>query len=147
MKKRTSASVFLLCCIAALLSCGNRTAEKQKIVNELEAEVIGIHDEVMPKMSDIERLSSALKTELRDTTYSPEVREDIRVTVALLAEGDSLMWEWMHAYKKPENVPLDTVFEYFQREKERVTKVRDVMLDGIRKGENLVKKLENEQPQ
>ena len=131
----TSLLIFAAC-------AGDRT--KHTLASEisaLEAEVIRIHDDVMPKMSDIARLMEIMATESENTALDSLTHEEIDKAVSLLEAGDSLMWEWMHNYRLPENVTADSIHAYLQNEKLRMTKVRDTMVKGIANAEQLVQKL------
>ena len=66
---------------------------------------------------------------------------EIDKTLDELEAGDSLMWDWMHNYNKPEEAPMDSIYAYLQKEKQRVMKVRDVMLASIEHAESLTQKL------
>jgi hypothetical protein len=131
--------------LSLLTACtGSKEQKQQEDIRALEKEVIAIHDEVMPKMSDIARLLSILEIDEENSSIDSLTHKDISESIAELNMGDSLMWEWMHNYRKPEDAPLDSIEAYLQSEITRVTKVRDVMLEGIKNAEALVQKLDHD---
>jgi len=133
--------------IAILFACGPKApSPEEQAVEALEKEVMAIHDEVMPKMSQLESLTTSLQTELNKPELDSMLRMEIQNSITLLEAGDSLMWNWMHNYKKPEGVPLYSLSTYFQSEKAKVTTMRNAMLEGLQRAESLVKKLDNAKP-
>lgn len=138
-------NLIVLVSLSLLTACtGSEEQKQQEDIRSLEKEVIRIHDEVMPKISDIARLLSILEIDEKNSTIDSLTHKDISESIDQLNMGDSLMWEWMHNYRKPEDAPLDSIEAYLQSEITRVTKVRDVMLEGIKNAESLVQKLGND---
>jgi hypothetical protein len=127
----------LLACLIAFASCQN--GGSQDAVKTAEADVFKIHDEVMPKMSDIMKLQKELKNRISATDSaangsgtpstalrSDEDKEQARMLVRRLTEADSLMMDWMSNYKgdtltilKPEQA-----MQYLELEKQKVTDVQ-----------------------
>ncbi len=95
-------------------------------------------------MSDIARLTSILEIDEDNSSLDSVIHKDISKSVAELSAGDSLMWQWMHNYRKPENAPLDSIQAYLESEKARIAQVRDVMIEAIKNAESLVQKLEHD---
>jgi hypothetical protein len=142
---------FVLYSISLVLivsSCktGNSEAEKAALI-ELEKEVIGIHDEVMPRMTDIAGLTEKLKAEVENSALDATAQESVQMALMLLHEGDSLMWDWMHLYSKPVDVSNDSLRRYLEIEKWRITTVRTKMLESIRNAEVLLQQLGHGSPQ
>lgn len=137
----------LFLAFSMLMACTPKgpSAEQQEVEN-LEKEVMFIHDEVMPKMSQLESLRTSLEAELNTPELDSTLRLEIQSSIAKLQAGDSLMWDWMHNYKKPEDAPLDSLSAYLQSEKVKVTAMRDAMLEGIQNAESLIKKLNDAKP-
>jgi hypothetical protein len=134
---------MFISCLLVLWGCtgdGSKSVSATDIT-ALEAEVIKIHDDVMPKMSDIARLMEILEKESGNIVLDSTTHNEIGDAMRLLQEGDSLMWEWMHNYRLPENVTADSLYDYLEGEKQRMTKVRDVMEAGIKNAEQLAQKL------
>lgn len=140
-------SVIIPVVVSLFICCkGDKTSVQQEEIIALEKEVLHIHDEVMPKMSDIAKLMEILEKESLNPNLDSLLRQDIANTMTTLAAGDSLMWEWMHHYAKPEEAPLDSIKSYLLTEKARISTVKDIMLDGIKNAESLVQKLGHGQP-
>jgi hypothetical protein len=140
--KNTLISLFSLLLIAVLLSaCGGAPQEKaadtqealsdeELIRQDLErdallAQVMEIHDEVMPKMEDIMKLKSKLKD-----------REDADEILDALDAADKAMMNWMHNFKAPsKDLTFDQAMEYLEAQRKSIADVRDLMLEAIANAE------------
>jgi hypothetical protein len=107
-------------------------------------EVMGIHDEVMPRMGEINRLKRTIqeKLETGQGKMGTELEKTMNTAVAKLEAADSLMMAWMatfnDGYKKVKKKAQDQeVMEYLEKEKEKITIVKDRMLESIRLGKVL----------
>ena len=122
-----------------LFSCGQ---DKDK-VTKVEAEVMTIHDDVMPRMDDIMTLKSKLSKKIvhldslqNEGISGNTLAEERMKAVDLnqkLNESDKLMMDWMHSYRgdsakklKPEQAIL-----YFESEKEKIEKVKQIAVKSI----------------
>ncbi len=128
--------VFLLVIVTAC----NQTAQQQQEEQKRWEEMMAIHDEVMPKMADINALSRQLKEKLAvlDTTQT-EAQQKLRQTIEALSAAEDGMMTWM-----AEIEPLSTLREtkkheeimtYLAEELKKVTKVKEDMLRSIELGQ------------
>ncbi len=121
--------------IGLFASCGggNKAAEQKKQQDDLAKEVIGIHDEVMPKMGEL----MSLRKKVRQTSDSLTVKAgegfEQKVTeaeeiITALEAADKGMMDWMHEYNGGQGLyEHDAIMEYLQAEKEKITKVKQEM--------------------
>ncbi len=140
-----NSSSFLFC-ISLLFICfscdqnSTTKTEEQEVaaVKLLPSEVIynevmKIHDDVMPKVKDINRLQKQLKAKLE----SPEATTNQKEIQSLLQQldlADKSMWDWMGAFKQPnKNSPQDSIIQYLKQEKITISKVSEDMLNSIAK--------------
>lgn len=109
----------------------------------MEAEVMVIHDEVMPKMNDINDLSAQLR-EIRSNvvedengkSVSPEGLDDALKSLKL---AEQAMWDWMKAYSDTKaTLQEDQLKLFYEKEMEKITKVRQDMLDAIQKAQTWI---------
>ena len=127
--KRT---VLIFLMSAGMISC---QPERDK-VDDLEAEVLQVHDEVMPKMEEMVSLNARLSKKINqlDSLQNEGItgnnlaqdRAKITSIVKKLDESDSLMMEWMHGYNGDSAKKLDTkkALIYFEAEKVKIDKVK-----------------------
>jgi hypothetical protein len=89
-------------------------------VQQLEKEVLAIHDEVMPKMSEVISLTHYLDSVVK---YKPG-QDSLVMVSSLLKKADKDMMHWMRSYKSPEQ-PYDTAsIQYLQKEKLKVVQLK-----------------------
>ncbi len=115
-------------------------------VKTAEAEVFKIHDEVMPRVSDIMKLQKQLKQRIAATdsasagqnTPSATLRTDEDKEQAMrlnrrLAEADSLMMDWMSNYKGDTLATLkpEQAIQYLDAEKQKIADVQKKINSSI----------------
>ena len=99
-------------------------------------EVMLVHDEVMPRMSDIMSLSKRLKavaaTEGTDAEKASELRTNLEVA------GESMM-NWMRNFNPDfENQTSEEAMDYLKIEKERISAVKEGMETAINQAESFL---------
>ncbi|GHB77514.1 viral A-type inclusion protein [Persicitalea jodogahamensis] len=129
MKTILSAALLF---IVSLAAC-NKSAEQ---VKEIEEEVMAIHDQVMPKMSDIMSLKKQLSAKMVEldslqqegvssTTLAEQKMKAMELSQELTT-ADSLMMEWMYQYRgdSAKALPAGDALVYFRLEKDKITDVQ-----------------------
>lgn len=114
-----------------LFSCNlNQNAgEAEYALKKMHTEVMEIHDEVMPRMSDIGKLKKQLKEKLN----SPETtkQDSIQQLIYQLEEADNAMMDWMGNFKKPNYKEAEAAEKVYLSEKKKIIVVRDKMNSTI----------------
>ena len=110
---------------------------------DLYDEVIGIHDEVMPKMSNLLALERQLmeRIEQLDSTKAGDIDKagKFKDQISNLQEADEAMMQWMRNFQvDQEGWSHDSVMSYLSDEKERISIVREKMLNVILETEKLL---------
>jgi hypothetical protein len=106
----------------------------------LEDKVLAIHDEVMPKMKDINDITTqlrAIKSGIKETPEgkleSPDGFEQVMGSLKLAEQG---MWDWMKAYSDTKaKLKEDQLKSFYEKELITVTKVKEDMLSSIEKAQ------------
>lgn len=124
------------------MACGDNYQAQQAAHDE----VMEIHDDVMPKMSEIQRLVRSLKKHLKteegQTPLDDATKAKIETVIQQLEAADEGMMAWMNTYKKPKKeMEKAAALAYLEKEKGQITKVRSEMLASIEVGTALVKQL------
>lgn len=109
-------------------------------VKTLEAQVMAIHDEVMPKMNDIghlgaqlRRIKSGLPRTPEGKIESPDGLEEVITSLKMSEQG---MWDWMKSYSDTkETLNEDQMKIFMEGEMTKVTKVKTDMLAAIEKAQ------------
>ncbi len=141
---RTLSFFFAASLLSISLSCQNNG--QGDAVKTTEAEVFKIHDEVMPRISDIMKLRKEISGRIAATdsaattsgTPSMALRSDEEKEQAMLlnrrlAEADSLMMSWMENYKGDTLTVLkpEQAIQYLDAEKEKITNVQQKINSSI----------------
>lgn len=123
--------LFLLLISIVIISCG---PPKDPAYEKLYDEVMVIHDDVMPKMTDINRAKKKLR-KLKDGTNE----EQITTQIQELDAADEAMMSWMHEFDAPELPTLAENLEYLDAEKIKIQHVSDQMLRSLQEADMLIK--------
>lgn len=96
-------------------------------VEKLKAEVMAIHDEVMPEMGTLMNLQKELKDKISDLdTTDKSMADSLRRLVKQLEEADEAMMQWMRNYKDPSPERSEKeALEYLESKKESITEVKN----------------------
>ena len=90
--RTTITSIFL--CLFILTSCKENKKTEEAADNSQMKQVMAIHDEVMPKMSEIGKLVGQLKSKIDTTAVGQEYEKAMKD----LQEANTSMMEWMHDF-------------------------------------------------
>lgn len=137
LSSRRLIATFIMTIATLFLGC--KEVKKTEVLSPSEAlykEVIRIHDDVMPKMSEIHRLKKKLRTKMK--TDSTADHSTVLAALKQLDDADDGMMDWMAELKVPENDPEKTT--YLNEQMVAIKKVRDDMLSSI---ENAQKELQD----
>lgn len=122
-------------CAIVILSCNldQKSGEVEYVLKKLHTEVMDIHDDVMPKMSSINKLERELKSRLED----PDVikKDTIQQLIYQLDEADDAMMNWMSEFKKPDYKNFEAAEQVYLLEKSKIIAVRQKMNSTISKAQ------------
>ena len=108
------------------------------------------HDEVMPKMSDINRVNNELQEWAVANKETIAGRDLERITVSLkeLNAADDGMMNWMNALQQLDGLRAEKKHEeimtYLEEQTQIITKVKGQMLSSIKNGQALLTELKAE---
>ena len=139
MKKLLVAFLILT---PALLLFSCQSAE-HKAQEALKKEIFMIHDEVMPKTSEINRLQRKIRAVVKDNpaldSASQQKISDVQVQ---LEKAHDEMMVWMNNFKSPAKLRAskshEEIIQYLEDEKSKIELVRVNMLSSIEAGEALL---------
>jgi len=114
-----------------IISCELKAEEIEK----LKSETIAIHDEVMPKMDNIMKLKTSLKTEL--DSLSNEDSTNVQGLIISLENADKAMMNWMRNYDpQMKDMSDDEKIEYLKNQKSSIQEVSELMKSSISEAED-----------
>lgn len=119
--------------LSIAISCSPASVHESSDV--LHKEVMKIHDEVMPKMRDINQLKKKLR-QLEGDGKDSLIQRQVR----LLDEADEAMMAWMAQYKRPSDQDTSAANAYLRMQKSKIQDVKDLMLSTIRESQHMIEK-------
>ena len=110
------------------------TDEEQQAQQKVEMyeNVIDIHNEVMPKMDDLYRYRQLAIERLDSLGEGADEEMFLRGMIQNLEHAEEGMMQWMRQFEKPaDTIAFELVIEYYQSEMDKVTVVKDSIVNGI----------------
>lgn len=131
--------IYILSCCLLIIMPSCRPANINAL-ETLKTEVIGIHDEVMPKMSEIHKNKKMLQNAL-EVVSDDNNKKVILLHIQKLEEADEAMMSWMGDYKIP--VDEKEAIRYLQDQRNEITRVKNLMLIAIEKSSEIIRQYES----
>lgn len=141
--------VFLLVACGSSEQAKDKTdlySDKEEIIpidkdanDELFAEVMEIHDEVMPEMGSIRRTRKALLDKLENTS-DEAVSKILQEQADKLDESHEAMMGWMRQFDPTMGDSVsDSLYNiYLVDQKQKMIEVRDLMVNSLKEGKALL---------
>ena len=110
-----------------LTACAETPQQASSTLSDDWSAMMVVHDEVMPKMSNIARLKKQLKG---DSTALPIVLK--------LTKAEDAMWEWMHGLRQEselKEMPEPEAKAYLAKEAQHIEEVKAMMLNSMAEAE------------
>lgn len=118
--RRINLFVFTALLALLLASCSNVNE-----VEKLKAEVMEVHDEVMPEMGNLMNLKKRLKDKIAYSDSIGESTEELDQVVHNLEGADEAMMEWMRNYKDPSSeMTKDQALKYLNEKMKSIKEVK-----------------------
>lgn len=138
-----SAKWLALILLFGLMACGKGGDHHAHEDTSFEAspnqalydQVMDVHDEVMPKVGEINRLQRELKEKIASSPdMVAERKAELEQVISNLDSASNAMMTWMHEFNPlPDSVDQEKAREYLETEMERIRKVKTLMLESIEK--------------
>lgn len=137
-------SIFLAL-ILALGACGNSDSrgddctsdecQKQRAYDK----VIAVHDEVMPKLSQVSELKEKIEEKMQNSSDSTQINSYLLLMQNLDA-ADKAMWTWMRAFDSDiETWPLDSALHYLATEQKKIEQVAEQINTSLDEANKVIK--------
>lgn len=150
MQTKLFAFLFLA---VALVACKPKSGQQEAPLEEQDLDrgnvqiqqerwddVMTIHDDVMPKMSEVNRLTEALKTRLPEATG--EQQTQIQAVITDLEAADKAMWDWMYGLKQlnelRDSLQHEQIVSYLEGQEKSIAQVKDQIETAIQKAHELL---------
>lgn len=126
---------FLVGVVLFAFSCQQSSSPSDQLYDE----VMYIHDEVMPKVHNVHKLSKQLKEKMEAEGLEEVQKAQIKSTLDQLDAADKAMWDWMNAFERPDaSLGEEKVMALLKAEKEKISKVSEMILSSITAAEGLL---------
>ena len=111
-------SIISLC----LFSCGETDAVK---LEKLHTEIMVVHDDVMPKMSELNRMKRQLNAFKNVVSSENAALKDSLITsILLISKSEDLMSDWMKSYDYPnEKIATPQMSKYLIAQKDSIKNI------------------------
>lgn len=105
-------------------------------------QVMEVHDEVMPKTSEIYQLKKELLEKIAKTPdLVADKKKQLDQIIVELDSADHSMMDWMHKFNPlPDSANQEAAREYLENEMEKIKKVRELINGSIQKAKDEVGK-------
>ncbi len=153
MKNRLWLLLLALSVFAIACGGGKQKAEEKGVFTEQQIEaqeaayrqMMDVHDEVMPKMGEMNSAARELKP-LLETTQDEELKTEIMEVLQALEMAEDGMMEWMQASPRMpqlrDSLSHDAIMGILQAEQPKVDKVKEDILNSLAKAQELLAKLQ-----
>ncbi len=133
-------SLFLAVIIGfAAIACESGPTEEEQ-QNSLKDEVMEIHDEVMPKMGEMNTLKNELLADADSLSADSSNVENLELSIDLkqiaseLEEANKSMMDWMRNYKPTfDEQTHEEIMQYLEDQKVKAGEVKTKILTSIEK--------------
>jgi hypothetical protein len=100
-------------------------------------QVMDIHDEVMPKMNDLYKAKTSLKTRLALPGLGETEKQEINTKIARIDSASESMMVWMRHFDPiPDSVGEDKARAYLESELVKVKKVKEGILAALKSSDS-----------
>lgn len=131
-------TVILILSSIFLFGCQDSKPKEDPLQKEREqiySEVMAIHDEMM-MMGKIRGAQGKLKKMMETDSANTE---KYQTAYDQLQVADDAMMDWMRQFKNPpQNVKTKEAIEYLKDQKEKVQKMKDVMVENMDKAKQVI---------
>jgi hypothetical protein len=113
-------SVLSIC----LFSCGDSEIIKQE---KLHLEIMAVHDEVMPKQAELNRLKRQLKSyKVVVSDENADLKDSLINGILLLSKSEDMMTDWMKSYDYPnDSLKAELMTKYLIGQKDSIKSISE----------------------
>jgi hypothetical protein len=120
--------------------------DSRQPVDDLQQEVLDLHDTTMLKMDALYLVLDQLKplkdSLSLDSTADPAAKDEVLEAMTMLRKADDAMMDWMAEFEPVEkDAPVEESMKYLEGQKESIIEVDRIMNQSIANGERLLEKM------
>lgn len=131
--------VLITLCLITAFGCDNKKVvdeadapQETEKVGALRKQVIAVHDEAMPLMTEIYQSKNRLKEKLNSGKPSSDEKKNIEAVMSKLDSANQAMRVWMREFSdvKTTGISEDEAIANLQQELDKITKVKNDMVNA-----------------
>ena len=120
-------SYLFLIAVSCIIINSCKEKEKSRL-DLLYEEVIEVHDEVMPLITDMHKNETALiKYSTHEPAFSDSLRNSIKTNITNLENTVEAMMDWMYKFSKPSGKDEEEALAYLKGQKIKIRKISKAM--------------------
>ncbi len=135
---------FLLLLGAGMMlsSCSGDNSAKFDIgalKDSLQGEIMAVHDDVMPKHIEIQKLKKELDSRIDSLKSDSLIIENMKRIASLLDSAYHSMNKWMYEYEPMgSEMTKEEILEYYAEERAKIDSVRTLMLESLNQAQDIL---------
>ncbi|MFN7115654.1 MAG: hypothetical protein ACK4TA_02585 [Saprospiraceae bacterium] len=141
MKIKFKNLLFAMACLTiACNNSGNQEVEQQQAFDA----VMLVHDEVMPRIADVNRLTTDLRSRAEGLDSTQQAtKNQLYDAIQALERADEGMMNWMAEVQTPETLRGEgkthaEIMRYLEEQQKQVNQVRDSIQLSLQRGEEML---------
>ncbi|MEY4934758.1 MAG: hypothetical protein RIS64_1117 [Bacteroidota bacterium] len=142
IQNRFITNLLLICACASLSHLCACRDKQEDALNQLNSEVMKLHNETMSKIGDMYELKKALKKRSDATSEdSTQLKEALLEAQLSLSKADDNMMQWMHNYTEGKSIarPFEDKIKFFKSQKDSIQMVNNQIYMSIAVASKYVK--------
>jgi hypothetical protein len=128
-----------------LLACstekdGNEAFDLGSLRDSLSAEIMAVHDDVMPKHLELQKLKNQIDERIRSFKEDSGDLGEVSKLSDLLDSAYISMNTWMYEYEPMvDTMTREEILEYYGSERDKIDAVKNLMLECLEKAQMEIK--------
>ncbi|MFY0606276.1 MAG: hypothetical protein JXR10_06145 [Cyclobacteriaceae bacterium] len=116
------------------IACSPKAEKEEKI--DLKAEVMKVHDEVMPKMGELRE--ARMKLEAKASEMDSILSKEYTIAAERIAQANEGMMVWMRNFNPNPEGTQEEIDAYLEDQLKSIKQVKEDMLGSLEEGKKLV---------
>ena len=115
----------------------NRVSDLVSFRDSLTAEIMAVHDDVMPKHIELQQLKDQVDKEIESFKEDSVKLDQIKKLSNLLDSAYLSMKNWMYDYEPmADTMTREEILNYYSSEREKIDAVKLLMLESLEKAQH-----------
>ncbi|HCX20452.1 MAG: hypothetical protein CMB80_29635 [Flammeovirgaceae bacterium] len=123
----------IIALLAFVVSCSS-PEKKEEQAPTLKEQVMGVHDEVMPKMGELRKTQKELLALVDSSAADSVIAAKYRALATDIEMANESMMSWMRNYDPEYTGTPEEIEKYLQSELEKIETVKSDMLKSLEEG-------------